>query len=123
MWYNKGTKRKGGDVMARAKRTKWDKNLASVIQAQNAAIIRINELREAGWNVSDDVMRRVTAPLAKRYTAEQARKAKQMFSLNRINFAATKQIGPVKIRKTQRFDDPYMAAIDKLLTEGRKTYS
>ena len=117
MWYNKGTKRKGGDVMARAKRTKWDKNLASVIQAQNAAIIRINELREAGWNVSDDVMRRVTAPLSKRYTAEQARKAKQMFSLNRINFAATKQIGPVKIRKTQRFDDPYMAAIDKLLTK------
>ena len=103
--------------MARAKRTKWDKNLASVIQAQNAAIIRINELREAGWNVSDDVMRRVTAPLSKRYTAEQARKAKQMFSLNRINFAATKQIGPVKIRKTQRFDDPYMAAIDKLLTK------
>ena len=117
MWYNKGTKRKGGDVMARAKRTKWEKNLASVIQAQNAAIVRINELREAGGNVSDDVMRRVTAPLAKRYTAEQARKARQMFSLNRINFAATKQIGPVKIRKTQRFDDPYMAAIDKLLTK------
>lgn len=62
-------------------------------------------------------MRRVTAPLAKRYTAEQARKAKQMFSLNRMNFAATKQIGPVKIRKTQRFDDPYMVAIDKLLTK------
>lgn len=115
--YKYRKKRKGDDGMARAKRTKWDKNLASVIQAQNAAIVRINELREAGWNVSDEVMRRVTAPLAKRYTAEQARKAKQMFSLNRINFAATKQIGPVKIRKTQRFDDPYMAAIDKLLTK------
>lgn len=111
--------------MPRNKKTKWEKNFQRVLRAQDAAIRRVNELREAGWYVSEELMNQIRQPLSSRYTEQQAKQAIQKYSLRRINFAAKKSVADVVVRKTQRFDEPYNTIVEKLLNkpDGQKKLS
>lgn len=102
--------------MARKRISKWEKNLRSVIKAQNEAIKRVNELRAAGWHVPEEVMKDIRKPLQARYTEAQARKARNtIFSKQGINYSAYIMVGNQKVRRSSNYDMPYLTAINKVL--------
>lgn len=107
---------KGECGMARKRISKWDKNLRSVIKAQNEAIKRVNELRAAGWHVPEEVMKDIRKPLQTRYTEAQARKARNtIFSKRGINYSAYIMVGNQRVRRNSNYDMPYLTAINKVL--------
>lgn len=102
--------------MARKRISKWDKNLRSVIKAQNEAIKRVNELRAAGWHVPEEVMTEIRKPLKSRYTEAQASKARNtIFSKRHINYTAYIEVGNQRVRRSSNYDMPYLTAINKVL--------